>query len=69
MYSSISENKNTIRLLSVSSINFQVCYYGSTKSGPSSSSSANLNYLSISTFKPNDDMPRFTPLIYNCFKL
>lgn len=69
MYSSIPEGKSPVRLLSVSSINFKVCYYSSAKSGPSSSSSANLNYLNISVFKPYDYTPWFIPLVYNQLKL
>lgn len=43
MYSSIPEGKNTVRFLSVKSINFKVCYYSSAKSGLTSVSTANLN--------------------------
>jgi len=64
MYSSVPERKSTAGLLSVSSSHAKVCYRGSAKSRPSSSCSANLNYVSISTFKPDDYVPWFTPLIY-----
>lgn len=69
MYSSIPEGKNTIRFLPVKSINFIVCYYISAKSLLSSVSTANLNCLSTSIFKPNYYMPQFTPLVYNQLKL
>lgn len=71
MYSSIPERKSTVRFLSVKSINFKVCYYNSTKSGLSSVSTANLNYLSISSdiLHANYYMPQFTPLVYNQLKL
>lgn len=68
MYSSVPEGKNTVRFLSVKSIHFKVCYYSSAKSGLSSVSTANLNYLNI-IFKLDYYMPQFTPLVYNQLKL
>lgn len=64
-----SRRKEQCKILTCKVHYFQFCYYSSGKSGISSVSSANLNDLSTSIFKPSYYMPQFTPIVYNQLKL